>query len=80
MPIFEYRCVECENEFELFVRKDATDAACPSCGGQQLQKLFSTSMVSTIGTKLRSYHQNEHRKKRQQAERDHDTHDHHHDH
>jgi len=80
MPIFEYRCVRCESEFELFVRKDTNGVTCPSCGGDQLEKLFSTSMVSTKAIKMRSYRAKERQADRARAERDHDTHDDHHTH
>ena len=46
MPIYEYRCLKCERQFEL-VRKfsDAPLSTCPDCGGE-LKKLISpTSFV-----------------------------------
>ena len=46
MPIYEYRCLKCERQFEL-VRKfsDAPLSTCPECGGE-LKKLISpTSFV-----------------------------------
>jgi putative FmdB family regulatory protein len=46
MPIYEYRCLKCERQFEL-VRKfsDAPLSICPECGGE-LKKLISpTSFV-----------------------------------
>ena len=41
MPIFEYRCESCEQEFEQLVRPN-DNIDCPACGGQRLEKLFST--------------------------------------
>ena len=41
MPIFEYRCADCEREFEAFVTAART-AECPACRGVNLQKLLST--------------------------------------
>jgi putative FmdB family regulatory protein len=41
MPIFEYRCGDCEREFEAFVTTERT-AECPSCGGENLTKLLSS--------------------------------------
>jgi putative FmdB family regulatory protein len=41
MPIFEYRCGECEREFEAFVTAERTPE-CPSCGGGKLTKLLSS--------------------------------------
>ncbi|HVV98834.1 MAG TPA: zinc ribbon domain-containing protein [Planctomycetaceae bacterium] len=41
MPIFEYRCQDCRQDFELLVR--ASDVVeCPHCRSKQLEKLFST--------------------------------------
>lgn len=41
MPIFEYRCADCEREFEAFVTPERT-AECPACRGANLRKLLST--------------------------------------
>jgi putative FmdB family regulatory protein len=40
MPIFEYVCHGCGNEFEALVRSD-TVAQCPSCHSTELKKLLS---------------------------------------
>lgn len=40
MPIFEYACRGCANEFELLVRRNATPA-CPKCGGEDLERKLS---------------------------------------
>ena len=42
MPIYEYRCAACEEEFEELVSASA-DAAppCPSCGAEGAQRRFS---------------------------------------
>lgn len=51
MPIFEYRCADCEREFEAFVTADRT-AECPACRGANLVKLLSTpGMVGSNGTR-----------------------------
>jgi putative FmdB family regulatory protein len=41
MPIFEYRCGDCEREFEAFVTA-ARAPECPGCQGSNLQKLLSS--------------------------------------
>lgn len=42
MPIYEYRCAQCGSAFEVLVRnRKDQPAACPSCGGRKLDKLFS---------------------------------------
>ncbi len=41
MPIFEYKCNECGEEFEkLIMRKDA-EIECPKCGAKNVKKKFS---------------------------------------
>jgi len=40
MPIFEYRCDDCQKEFEALVRA-SSQPVCPHCGGTRLSKLLS---------------------------------------
>jgi len=40
MPIYEYACNECGNEFETLVRTGTTPE-CPSCHSVKLDKLLS---------------------------------------
>ena len=49
MPIFEYRCKGCDNEFEMLVLK-ATVPACPKCAGTELERLISLAAVKSDGT------------------------------
>jgi len=44
MPIYEYRCSECEEKFEKLVRLSAStsEIECPKCGEQRVEKLIST--------------------------------------
>ncbi len=42
MPIYEYRCADCERSFETFVRPGHDDdAECPSCHGSKLKRELS---------------------------------------
>jgi putative FmdB family regulatory protein len=47
MPIFEYECRGCGQQFELLVLK-GTVAACPACESQDLDQLVSGFAVSSI--------------------------------
>ncbi len=44
MPIREYVCSQCGNDFEKIVRMSqrTEDLECPSCGGHQLEKKLSS--------------------------------------
>ena len=43
MPIYEYRCGDCQRRFSLLVGvvAGAAEMRCPRCGSEQLQKLIS---------------------------------------
>jgi putative FmdB family regulatory protein len=43
MPIYEYRCEECGEGFELFVRSpsQAANPTCPKCGSQRVERAIS---------------------------------------
>jgi len=41
MPIFEYVCKRCKNQFEELVFGQDETAICPSCGSTKTQKLMS---------------------------------------
>ena len=46
MPIYDYQCRGCGEEFELLVLKN-TVAACPACQSQDLEQLISGFSVSS---------------------------------
>lgn len=50
MPIYDYRCRACSEEFELLVLKN-TVAACPACQSQDLEQLISGFAVSSESTR-----------------------------
>lgn len=51
MPIYEYRCQDCDSQFEKFLRsmfsKDAI--VCPDCGGQHVAKALSLIGATSSG-------------------------------
>lgn len=49
MPLYEYRCNECQHEFEKMLRfsESNTLPACPQCNSAQTRKKLSA--VATIG-------------------------------
>lgn len=48
MPIFEYRCEQCDHDFEVLVRAGETPA-CPTCTSQKLEKLLSAPAAHVHG-------------------------------
>jgi putative FmdB family regulatory protein len=42
MPIYEYRCANCDCSFEAFVRPGDDSAQCPHCHGSKLTREMST--------------------------------------
>lgn len=53
MPIFDYECRKCGEQFEMLVLK-GTVAECPACQGQELEQLISGFAVSSEGTRQAS--------------------------
>jgi putative FmdB family regulatory protein len=49
MPIYEYQCRKCENEFELLILKGSPAPACPSCQSEDIEQLLSGFAVSSEG-------------------------------
>ena len=55
MPIYEYRCTRCGNEFEALVRPGKTPPDC-QCGAPpaELERQFSLPAVKSDATKAKS--------------------------
>jgi len=48
MPIFEYKCSECESKFEILTKSsDDNKVSCPDCSSSKVKKLFSAFSAST---------------------------------
>ena len=39
MPNYEYRCISCENQFEIWQEVGSSPPPCPECG-QEVKKIF----------------------------------------
>jgi putative FmdB family regulatory protein len=56
VPIYEYRCAECDERFEELHGVTVERPACPSCGSQEVERVYST-----FGTKWKPSLVNWHR-------------------
>jgi putative FmdB family regulatory protein len=52
MPVYEYRCEECGEGFELFVRSlsQKADPVCPKCKSRRVKKAVSLFGVGGVGS------------------------------
>ena len=41
MPIYEFKCTECGNDFEELVRTNSQKIACPNCGSRKIDRKLS---------------------------------------
>jgi len=56
MPIYEYTCKDCSNQFEKFVRSmtASVEIKCPNCGGSHVKKGWSVFGTGNVGGNLGS--------------------------
>ncbi len=45
MPIYEFRCLKCNDVFEILMvgSKDEVELKCPHCGAEDLERILSTA-------------------------------------
>jgi len=48
MPIYDYRCTDCDERYDQLVRRAEDVVACPSCGSEHSERLLS--VFAGIGT------------------------------
>jgi putative FmdB family regulatory protein len=51
MPLYEYECKSCGQTIEALVRTDEEPVACPECGSQGIEKLFSVPAAPSVKAK-----------------------------
>ncbi|NIO05178.1 MAG: zinc ribbon domain-containing protein [Proteobacteria bacterium] len=53
MPIYEYHCAKCGEEFEKLILGDTESISCPECQGTEVRKLMSACAFS-VGSTFKS--------------------------
>lgn len=56
MPIYEFKCQGCGNEFETLVFRSDEQVCCPQCQGEKVQRLMSGFAHKSEGGKMVSSH------------------------
>ena len=51
MPLYEYKCLGCGEQFEMLILTAAQPVACPSCAGESVERLLSMFAVSSSSTR-----------------------------
>ncbi|MEJ5166399.1 MAG: zinc ribbon domain-containing protein [Thermoanaerobaculia bacterium] len=52
MPIYEYKCLKCEQEFEIFTFLKDEKPLCPNCGSEEVKKKVSNFQGSGGSCKI----------------------------
>jgi len=52
MPIYEFRCLSCNEIFELLFMSDddEKEMKCPHCKGEEMERVISRTSISISGT------------------------------
>lgn len=51
MPIYEYICLDCQNQFETLVLSSEEEIVCPSCQSVRLERALSSFAMGNSGGK-----------------------------
>ncbi len=52
MPIYEFKCLECEEFFEILVTRSSeedVEMECPKCGSENFERILSTTNFAVAG-------------------------------
>jgi putative FmdB family regulatory protein len=50
MPLYEYKCTKCNEQFEVLLLKQDETVTCPRCNTADVEKLMSACAVKSGGT------------------------------
>lgn len=48
MPLYEYRCQDCEMEVEVLLSRSNEQPECPNCGSAKLDRLLSVPAAPAV--------------------------------
>jgi putative FmdB family regulatory protein len=51
MPIYEYKCLACGQQFELVILRASQPIACTACSSESVERLLSSFAVSSETTR-----------------------------
>ncbi|MEP6963182.1 MAG: zinc ribbon domain-containing protein [Acidobacteriota bacterium] len=51
MPIYDYKCLDCNETFEALILKNSPQTVCPGCQSTKLEQLISMFKVDSAGTR-----------------------------
>jgi putative FmdB family regulatory protein len=54
MPLYEYKCLACERQFELLILRAGQPIACPACSSDSVERLLSLFAVSSDASRQSS--------------------------
>jgi putative FmdB family regulatory protein len=80
MPIFEYECIECEQQFEHLQRVGSPLVVCPACGAEHVQRVVSLCAVSSESSRAANLSAAHQRAAASRQEKQRSEHTQHHDH
>lgn len=50
MPLFEYKCSDCETKFEELISSSDVKVFCPKCGSEKVSRLLSVFSASSAAS------------------------------
>lgn len=80
MPIYEYRCKACGDEFEYLLRSSSPAAKCPACASENIEQLISNSAFHSEGATQANLSAAHRKVAAARGEREKAEHRHHHEH
>ncbi|MBC7319085.1 zinc ribbon domain-containing protein [bacterium] len=49
MPLYEYKCLDCNSKFEVLLRDLSEDVVCEKCGSKNTRRLISAFSFASSG-------------------------------